>query len=179
VIRLRRAAPSIMVLGVVIVSLTTATAAVAQMALAGKATDDIAALVIDRLAYLVIANVTVWALVAVGMWRWSGARLQAATREAIEEHDASEGAHKIAAHANHVKYDESIAELDKGMAVILSEIRAIRQAVQPLAELDERLRLIEEDHAAFHGKRDPGASPRRHRIDDPSDFDGTKHRGRG
>lgn len=178
-IRLRRAAPSIMVLGVVIVSLTTATAAVAQMALAGKTTDNVTALVIDRLAYLVIANVTVWALVAVGMWRWSGARLKDATAEAIEEHDAFEGAHKAAAHANHEKYDEAIGELDKGMAVILTELRAIRGMVQPLAELDARLRAIEEDHAAFHGKRDPGASPRRHRIDDPSDYDGTKHRGRG
>ncbi len=177
-IRIRRAAPSIMVLGLLVMALSTATAAAAQMALAGKTTDEVTALVIDRLAYLVIANVTVWALVAVGMWRWSGARLKAATAEAIEAHDLAEGAHKIAAHANHAKYDESIAELDKAMAVILSEIRAIRQAVQPLAELDERLRLIEEDHAAFHGKRDPGASPRRHRIDDPSDFDGTKHRGR-
>ena len=176
--RMRRAAPTLMLFGIVVASLSTATAAVAQLAHTGKSSDEIAALVIDRLAYLVIANVTVWALVAVGMWRWSGARLQMATDEAIRRHNGDEDAHGPAAHKNHAPLDSAIAELDKGMAVVLAEIRALRSAVSPLTELEVRLREIEESHAANHGHRDPNDSPRRHRIGDPPGFDGTKHRGR-
>jgi len=178
VIRMRRAAPTLMILALVVASLSTAMAAVAQLAHSGKSCDEIAALVIDRLAYLVIANVTVWALVAVGMWRWSGARLQMATDEAIRRHNGDEDAHGPAAHKNHARLDLAIAELDKGMAVVLAEIRELRTAVSPLADLDARLREIEESHAANHGHRDPNDSPRRHRIGDPPGFDGTKHRGR-
>lgn len=177
-IRMRRAAPILMVLGIVVASLSTATAAVAQLAHSGKSSDEIAALVIDRLAYLVIANVTVWALVAIGMWRWSGARLQMATDDAIRKHNGDEDAHGPAAHKNHAPLDLAISELDKGMAVVLSEIRAMGKALAPLAEVDARLRQIEEEHAAFHGPRDPGDAPHRCRRGDPEGFDGTKHRGR-
>ena len=178
-IRMRRAAPSLLVLGTLLVVLSTGTAAVAQVVNAAKADSGIAALVIDRLAYLAVANLTAWAIVLIGLWRWSGARISSANRTAIADHNADSGAHEAAARHNHGPIEVAMAALDKEFAVALSEIRAIRRAVEPLGEIDARLRSLEEDHAAFHGRRDPGASPHRCRVTDPEGEDHAGERGRG
>ena len=175
---MRRAAPSFLVLGTLLVVLSTGTAAVAQVVNAAKADSSLAALVIDRLAYLAVANLTAWAIVLIGLWRWSGGRIASANKAAIAEHNADKGAHEAAAHANHEPMNEALSDLDRAMADVLAEIRSMRRELVPLAGLDARLRAIEEDHVAFHGRRDPGASSHRCRVTDPAGEDHAGERGR-
>ena len=169
-IRIRRAAPSMIVLGTLLIVLSMASAAVAQVVNAAKSDSTLAALVIDRLAYLAVANLTAWAIVLIGLWRWSGGRIATANRVAIAEHNADKDAHEAAAHANHQPLEQALSDLDRAMAEVLGEVRRVATMVQSVPELDRRLRAIEQDHAEFHG--------RRYRIGDPEGEDHTGERGR-
>jgi len=174
---MRRAAPNLLVYGVLLVVLSTGTAALAQATQAARTDPGIAALVVDRLAYLAIANLTVWAGVIIMLWRWTGSRVQRTAEAVVEAHDELEEAHKAAAQYNHEPLHRAMADLDKGMSAVLAEIRGLAAAVAPIAGFDERLRAIEMRHAAEDG-RDPLASPRQRRASDPEGFDGRPERGR-
>ena len=172
--RIRRAAPNVLVLGALLLVLSTGSAAVAQVVSAAKADSTIAGLVIDRLAYLVVANLTVWALALVAMWRWSGVRLREANAEAIREHDGKKDAHEAAAHENHAPILAAMHGLDLGMTAVLGKLNVIAETVKTdarlLDDLSERMQLIEKEHAAFHGPRDPGATPHKCRTHEGGDF---------
>lgn len=170
-IRMRRAAPGLLVYGVLLVVLTTGTAALAQATQAARTDPGIAALVVDRLAYLAIANLTVWAGVLIMLWRWAGARVQRTAEAVVEAHDGLADAHEVASQHNHEPLHRAMGDLDKGMGAVLAELRRLADAVAPIAGFEERLRLIELRHAAIDGaSRDPNASPRMRREGDPEGF---------
>ena len=75
--------------------------------------------------------------------------------------------------------DEEHRPLDRAIGDLLGEVRLLRREIAPLSDLDARLRSLEEDHAAFHGRRDPGASPHRCRHTDPEGEDHAGERGQG
>lgn len=179
---MRRAVPGLLVYGAILAVLSTGTAALAQAVQAARADTGIAALVVDRLAYLAIANLTVWAGVLLMLWRWAGSRVQRMAERVVETHDGLKEAHQVSAQRcveNHEPLRLAMASLDKGMSTVLAEIRVLSSAVAPIAGFDERLRAIELRHAAEDEHRDPMVSPRSRRASDPADFDGRPERGRG
>lgn len=181
-IRMRRSAPALLVFGTLLLALSTGTVALAQVAASARADAGVTALVIDRLAYLVIANLTVWALALVAMWRWSGSRLAEANGKAIEAHNQDEDAHGPAAHKNHEGLFVAMHNLDLGMADVIGRLNVIAETVKIdarlLGDINDRLATIEDEHARMMGPRDPKASPHPCRNSDPPGFDGTPRRGR-
>ena len=181
-IRMRRSAPALLVFGTLLFALSTGTVALAQVAAAGRANAGVAEMVIDRLAYLVIANLTVWALALVAMWRWSGSRLADANGEAIKAHNSDEDAHEPAAHKNHEGLLLAMHGLDLAMRDVIGRLNVIQETVKTdvrlLDDIDKRLSTIEDEHARMMGPRDPKRSPHPCRETDPDGFDGTRHRGR-
>jgi hypothetical protein len=176
---MRRAAPGVLVLGTLLLVLSTGTAALAQAVSQARSDAHVATLVVDRLAYLAIANLTVWVAVLIALWRWSGTRITREAERVVGDHDRLAGAHKLAAAENHRPLESALADLDRGMADVLGEVKRIAAMVQSLPEMDRRLRALEEDHAAMTGRRDPHASPRRCRISDPDGDDHADERGQG
>jgi len=179
---MRRSAPALLVFGTLLVALSTGTAALAQVAAAGRANAGVAELVIDRLAYLVIANLTVWALALVAMWRWSGTRLAEANEKAIEAHNQDEDAHEPAAHKNHAGLLVAMHGLDLAMSDVIGRLNVIGETVKIdarlLDDIDKRLGTIEDEHARMMGPRDPKASPHKCRATDTNGLDHRPERGK-
>lgn len=174
---MRRAAPSLLVYGVLLSVLSAGTAALGQATAAARLDAGVAGLVVDRLAYLAIANLTVWAGVLIMLWRWTGARVQRTVEAVVEDHDGQKGAHAVASQHNHEPLHRAMTDLDKGMASVLLELRSLKAAVAVVGGMEERLRSVEMRHATEDGRRDPMDSPRTRRESDPLEFDGRRGRG--
>ncbi len=150
-IRLRRAAPSILGTLIVVLGLGMTLAAEAQGSQA--VTWDSA---LDKLGPVLAVVGAI-----VGAAKGAKAAVRSVADSAITKHE-----------------DDEHRPLDRAVAELLTEVRSLRRDLAPLAGLDERLRALEEDHAAFHGRRDPNASPHRCRVTGRDGEDHTGERGR-
>ncbi len=170
-IRLRRAAPQ--VLGALLVALGLGLTMTASAQSAQGLTLDSA---LDR-----VGPVLAVLGVIVAVYRGARAAVRDVAQGVVEAHDATKDAHQAAAHENHAPMQASMHNLDLGMAAILGKLNVIAETVKTdarlLDDLNERVRVIEEEHAAFHGMRDPGATRHKCRADD-SGADYTPPRGK-
>lgn len=133
---MRRAAPAligaIMVLVGLGLTLTAAAAPVGSLALS-----DVWPAIGPTLAVL-------GGIVAV--YRGTVAAMRGAARAEILIHDGMKEAHLAASHENHKPLEDSLAELNRGMASVLARLDTVALLAAEVRAVQARLRVIEDRH---------------------------------
>lgn len=180
--RLRRGAPTFLTLVAVVVVVGTASVAVSQVVDATRGSATITELVVDRLAGIVLANITAFALLGLGMWRWTGARQRAVAVAVVDGHNLDKAAHEIASEFQHQPLEKEMAKVGQAMTAVMAQLAVIQTLVAPLGTFETRLREMEHWRVSEEARRDPARSPVRRREapqpePDPPEADMTDLRG--
>ena len=112
----------------------------------------------------------------VAVYRGTLAAMRGAARAEIAMHDKEKEAHRAAAAENHKPIEDSLDDLNRGMATVLARLDTVAQLASEVRSVQARLRALEDRHVG-EDARDPSASPFRRRQTDPDGADHTPERG--